>query len=348
MGKNQHYVPQFLIKRFSVDTARKMINLYHIPSHKIICNAPIKSQACKVNTYGADQLIENIFADIESKSQHVISRLSKTHDTSLSFEERCIFQTFVYFQIVRTPHAVKYANEMLEKNFYEGFRDDKNVGKYIDKVKISYKQPYQELFKLSLDSQGILSDLRIGILLTSEDYPFLLGQHPAVILNPYFNARKWQLSGQGLGLKGICIFLPISSTEQIIFYDTDRYSFSNFKNIITLSKSDVDKINTFQFAYTSDCVFFSNVFEHFNFDIMISETEEFIKNDITDLKVERTNRGKMLISSINKPEIDMSFLFLGIKQRVLSDKMGPTMWHNTRERIRPFLEEKERNRDRKK
>ena len=63
MGKNQHYVPRFLLKRFSKD--QKTINLFHFESNEIIRNAQIKHQASLDYIYGKDQMLESALQDLE-------------------------------------------------------------------------------------------------------------------------------------------------------------------------------------------------------------------------------------------------------------------------------------------
>lgn len=74
--KNQHYVPQFHFKNFSVNENRKTINLFNIPSNKFIENkANIRHQSSEDWFYGKDLILENVLEHFETQTSSIIKKI---------------------------------------------------------------------------------------------------------------------------------------------------------------------------------------------------------------------------------------------------------------------------------
>lgn len=72
MGKSQHYVPQFYLRRFSIDGNKKLINLFNIQRNQFFRRVSIKQQACRPNFYGSDGYVENKLSLLEHQFSEVI------------------------------------------------------------------------------------------------------------------------------------------------------------------------------------------------------------------------------------------------------------------------------------
>lgn len=72
--KNQHYIPQFCLRKFA-SCSNKVINLYNLDSKKFIKNASIKHQACKDYFYGKDIAIENALAYFEDGVSKIFNQI---------------------------------------------------------------------------------------------------------------------------------------------------------------------------------------------------------------------------------------------------------------------------------
>lgn len=246
MGKKQHYVPRFLLRNFANDSDGKQIGIYLIKENRVITNGALYSQAYRYNLYGADQIIENQYQEFETKASIAIRKLQSDNKT-ISEEEYAFLQIFIVFQMNRTPSAFKMANDMFDKQMKEIFKYDSKVNKHFDNFRIEFTQPHIFLFQISCKIAYVLSDLKLGLLENNTSVPFLLGQHPVVVLNPFLVERKWIGSKKGLAAKGAIIFLPISPNMAVLLYDSCRYKLASWKKIAAVSEEDVHILNKCQF-----------------------------------------------------------------------------------------------------
>src|SRR5687768_13502617 len=105
-NKKQHYVPKFLLRRFSTD--KKSINLYNIKSKRKITNANLSNQCYSDYLYGKDLQFEKWLSGIEGELAKLLRIMdvaiippppwSTTHD---------IMVFFVLSQHGRTKYAAE-------------------------------------------------------------------------------------------------------------------------------------------------------------------------------------------------------------------------------------------------
>ena len=184
----------------------------------------------------------------------------------------------------------------------------------------------------------MLFDLKVSLLKNNSEQSVLLGQHPAIITNPFLYEKKWTGSKQGLALKGTLILLPISPKYVIALYDRQRYSLTDFAKtkIGILSQKDINKINLFQFCYTTDCIYFyDNDNEKIDFSEYRNQTEKFRTNDksmirIFEGKKKKGLRSEILQSTSKEPLTTPKFGFLSLKVKAIFEDLGRTMEDLTR------------------
>ncbi|WP_445431675.1 DUF4238 domain-containing protein [Chryseobacterium indoltheticum] len=63
--KNQHYLPQFYIRHFSIENNQKEIGIYNLKQDLYIKKGSIKHQCSENYFYGEDEIVENFLAKIE-------------------------------------------------------------------------------------------------------------------------------------------------------------------------------------------------------------------------------------------------------------------------------------------
>ena len=133
--KNQHYVPQFHLKNFSVKGSKKTINLFNIDSNKFVENkANVKNQSAEDWFYGRDLGIENVLEHFETltsnslrktiDSNYVPPRYSEEHSSLISFitllsartkyKEESISDSIEGF----LKHVISFANEFTQDKKY--------------------------------------------------------------------------------------------------------------------------------------------------------------------------------------------------------------------------------------
>src|SRR6516165_1985624 len=103
--KNQHFVPQFYLRTFSVKATARMVSLYHMPSGRHVPAAPIRSQACEDNFY-KEREVETALCDLEGRAARVIAEAINRGVLPKQFsEDHHVLLAFVRFQAARTPAA---------------------------------------------------------------------------------------------------------------------------------------------------------------------------------------------------------------------------------------------------
>jgi hypothetical protein len=334
MGKSQHYVSKFLLKNFSEDIEGRQINVYNINSDECKYDVSLKKQAQNDYIYGKDQEIEFFFQLIETKASNVIARIINTPDNlALDDNEKRVLQEYIHFQLGRTPFDVNLNKELATKLFKSMYKNDPKYKKHIDDFEIEFKEPFQHSVALREMHTGLLADLKIAILTNETKIPFVLGQHPAIIINPYLYEKRWKASSQGIGLIGTCILLPVSFAKVILLYDKDCYKIINDKERkISIPIDDVYKINKFQFYYTSNCIYFKRGMDQNYFKAVADETEYFRKGE----KIEVIDH-ELFLEMTKIPNDNPSLLFLRIKAGAFCRDLIPTKEGMARPTIRDLI-----------
>ena len=345
MGKKQHFVPKFLLRQFSSDSRKRLISLFHLPSSQVIKGVSIKDQAYKKNIYisGSDHSLEEYLSMVEGDTCDIINKILLDESVSLTLKEELILKHFINLQISRTPRKIETIQGQVDKLARTAFRHDPRVKDFINDFTIHLTSPYHFTIALALQLTPMLFDLKISLLKNNSEQSVLLGQHPAIITNPFLYWKTLIGSKQGLALKGTLILLPISPNYVIALYDKQRYSLTDFVKIGILSQEDINKINLFQFCYTTDCIYFhDDNDEKINFDEYKNKTEKFRTNDkniirILEGKNKKGLRSEILQSTSREPAITPKFEFLALKVKAIFEDLGPTMRDLARDEVRHLL-----------
>jgi hypothetical protein len=292
MGKKQHFVPQFLLRRFSSDPSKKRISLFYLPTSQVIINSSLKGQAYKKNIYGSDQIIEKYLWQIETRANSIINKIILSETICLTPAEEILLKNFINLQISRTPGKIATVQKEFDKMTKLIFRHDPRVKGFIDDFTIELKSPYHFVIGIALQVTPVLFDLKVSLLKNDTNQALLLGQHPAIVTNPFLYEKKWIGSRQGVGSKGALILLPISPSHAIALYDRKRYGLRDFTPTGILSQNDVNIINLFQFSYTTDCIYFYDGGGNIDFNGYKNATEEFRTKDKTIVKAYKGKKRK--------------------------------------------------------
>jgi hypothetical protein len=335
MGKNQHYIPQFLLRNFSDDNSKKCLTLYLIRDNKIVQNTSIKDQASKNFIYGKDQVIENIFQNIETNTSIIIDKM--LNNVALIDTEKETLKTFIHFQMNRTPFNAENNNGLANLVFQTMYYNHPVFGKYVNELEIRLKNPYILSIISSIKTSKLLSDLKIEVLETNNKIPFILGQRPAYIMNPYLNEKKINYWSQGIVVKGICIFMPISFNKMIIIYDKWCYSLLKSGGAIHLDDEAINTFNTYQFFYTSDCVYIKRDMDIAYLKTLADKTDYYRQKNILDFSMVKNNKERLLYYQTKIPEIEPNLSFLKIKSQAFCENIVPTKESLVRYSILPEL-----------
>jgi hypothetical protein len=114
--KNQHFVPRFYLKKFSLQSQEKRIGVFNISSLKFIKSAKLYEQASKNYFYGCDLKIENTLQQLETESAKIINSIvNKQTLTSVDSRAHQMLLMFIIALLGRTIYAAEMIDEVIGK-----------------------------------------------------------------------------------------------------------------------------------------------------------------------------------------------------------------------------------------
>ncbi len=267
--KRQHYIPRFLLKEFSPDSKHEKINIYLLKQNKFIPNAKLYNQACQDYLYGEDQVLENVYSQLENKVSPLLRKIN-CNGLFFSDEEKAWIQTFVLFQNFRTPEASLKIKDITNGLINEVPQLSKRYGNNI----LGVQNNFYFLFKIASESIYVIADLRIDILTAPSECYFIIGEHPVIVLNPILYEKQWMSGKESIASKGAIVILPISDRKALILYDHEMYRLKKRNGQIEISDNDIELLNYCQFLYSSNCIYTKSSFNQ-TFIKMNEESKEF-------------------------------------------------------------------------
>ena len=257
-NKSHHFVPQFLLRLFSVDGSS--IGLYNLRSGRIVTGASVKHQACRDWFYGRDGKAEHALGQIEGGASTVLRRMIEFGRPPQRYsDDHRVLATFLLIQSARTAQAAAEANEMANKVGKLMLRNaltDPELLAALDGLTIQLTEPAAEALRPAVLETPVILDLKVKLLHNASATPFLLGDHPAIKHNGLYSGAE--VAVLGLANLGLQFFMPISPEYAVVFYDEKAYSLGNpTSNVVKFSSASiVTALNEFQLANALDNVYF--------------------------------------------------------------------------------------------
>lgn len=263
--KNQHYVPQFYQRYFSVDG--KNIGIYLLNEKKYIKQGPIKSQASESYFYAKEKAKESErnMASLEGKIKEALDRIIESHgeNIELKVEEEEALLVSVALQLCRTKSTADLLNnlfDMMSKNILRGNKNVKISEEELSKVFIHLN--YAPALSIAYTFEPIIrsmKDLQYKIVTVSENtsLKLLTSDNPVVIQNPFY--ERIGIDCIGLASKGLILYMPISPKCGVIYYDSNVYKVRhNKKKWIEIDDVVVRQLNKISIYNANNCVFFNS------------------------------------------------------------------------------------------
>lgn len=249
--KNQHFVPQFLLRKFSKEARGKTIRTYIIKSSRIVPNAPIRSQCSDAYFYGADLVRENSLGNIERTISMHLRDTSEEALDALSDADIFSLRRFVHSLRLRTRARFDQEAQMLAAMKGVISREQ---GADVERLQIDEAFGKicvaDEVMCLADTLQTLVDDLGVRFLLNSHAIQFASSDHPVVTHNFYAETHpkfRTYLSCDGLAAKGIQIFLPLSPRLCLALYDQTTYQFDQHgARYCHIGPEDVRTLNEMQ------------------------------------------------------------------------------------------------------
>ena len=244
----------------------------------------------------------------------------------LTNEEKAWIQTFVLFQNFRTPEASCKINDVTNGLLNEVPQLAKKYGNNIH----GFPNNFYFLFKIASESIYIIADLRIDILTAPQDYYFIIGENPVIVLNPILYEKKWPCGKESISSKGAIVLLPISDRKALILYDHEMYRLKKRNGQIVISEDDIELLNYCQFLYSSNCIYTKFSFNQ-KFNKMNEESKEFRESSkmLADVykiaNPPKKHRQELIIMHSKDLPIEQKFDFLSMTEFSAYYIPGPTM-----------------------
>jgi hypothetical protein len=275
-NKEQHYVPKFFLRRFSMQNDGKTIGVFNKSKRTCVFTAPLRSQACRPYFYGKDDKLESTFAAMEGLAAELLRKISTQSwlpkpDTS----DWGTLLVFILSSEVRTPTYTRTAIDMGQNLYDSTFTDQAVLQKNIGELKLTQEQAIE--LSVSMIRGGFFAcyDLKAILLKNETKQPFITSDNPVVKYNQYLEKRKQHGGITGYIQIGLQIFLPIDSCTMILLYDPWVYKVGGKREeIIRLQNvADINALNLLSVVNSGKVLYFSNVI-----------TESYLNNLYTEAK----------------------------------------------------------------
>ena len=224
--KNQHYVPRFYMKPFSIvknegtKKEKALISFYQFKDNLLKDNIPTTSVCSEDFFYDEDGKIENKLAQKEGKWGSAISKIN--HNERLGSSEIYDVREFVAYQISRTKAMLDHNQDMLATMMAdivsaENTSWDKSVVKEVVKKKVEKEITSEYNLSLVKNVLPVIDDLEMSVLENKTEIAFFTSDVPVIIVNPL------GVHHAGLADIGIVIFFPTSQRKMVMLYDSKFY-----------------------------------------------------------------------------------------------------------------------------
>jgi hypothetical protein len=257
--KNQHYVPQFLLKNFS-SRERKFIWAYDKNEKYSIKNQikerPIKKVASEEYFYDQNEnneieSYEYALQKVEEETAPIIQKILQTKNIiDLLEQERRTLSFFITLQDLRTKGQLLRTETSME-TLSKQLKEKANI----EVPKIDSKKIWFSMFEQAKKFSEILMN-KVWMLSESNN-SFLISDNPVTLQNTTDTSK---IRGTlGLESFGIEIYLPISPSLTIsLFYEKLFNNSGYYKNYIpnlTCEPENVENLNSLQIAYSERFIF---------------------------------------------------------------------------------------------
>ena len=253
-NKRQHFVPRYILKKFSSDENAKRINLLHIPTERIVRGASLREQCYKDYFYGNDTSLEKEISKIEgAHSQIVDDLIAEKENSSIGFAD---LPLFLAMQSARTQLAEKDQNDMANE-LYQRYFSGLGTEDFSSRFKFEYENGAVFSLALSMHIFPALYDLKQILLENVSGDPFVISDNPVVKTNWFCRVNYPNNAGLGYSNSGLQLFMPISPKFGVFLFDDSVYKIKSESFVFPVSKkSDVFKFNELQYMNADKCLYF--------------------------------------------------------------------------------------------
>lgn len=292
--EDQHYVPRFYIKQFSLIKRKKkkdrgFASFYRLSDGLSKSSIPVESICYKKFFYGEDCVVEHQLSKKESVWAGVFHKLTNSCSQPLDDNDIRLLKEFAVYQYTRTDATLSHHKETFEKalttsleNFSRVHQLDAPLDKELShKIKDTIHNKVEaeataDVFVESCDSMiDILDFLDVGIVKFETSHKLIISDMPEIMSNPYYLYRA------GINQLGTVIWFPASENILVVFYDKKVFPSLRPFTIVT-DENDVVALNKYQILSAKDMIISEKVetlTDAVAQDAIISDCNQFINRE---------------------------------------------------------------------
>ena len=263
--RNQHFVPQHYLRRFSFDEGKR-IRLFNLASAKYVPEAALKHQCASNCFYTEDLRGETILTEIEGIAEEILKGICNKRDIpSPDSGEHWDLMTVLLLMHTRTEREAEMQNDFVDlvaKRTISMSSDPRSVeiAPNLHKVRIRDRAVGLRMAKSALHYPHLLYDLTLRLIIAPDGMFFVTSDHPVVFLNQAFFDVIRDPAIAGTASKGLQIFLPISPDLLLLAFDRNFYRVGVRKRTFYQleRKEDCDIINALQILNCDRNIYFKD------------------------------------------------------------------------------------------
>ena len=280
--RNQHYIPQFYLRRFSSDGA----GVYRYSLKKDITERSNIEKTCASFWFYAPSPtageFESVLSPLEAQHAELIQEILDTRglavispwskDPQHSYEKYLWLCQFILLTSTRTKLAkseveavANFAFDIVMKPYLKQSEKVRARGikpEFIDGLRVSRDTANLEGMVGALVGATLISDLAVGLLINETKNPFITSDSPAVFYN-FLDLEDQNLLGWQS--PGLMIFMPLSEKYALWLLGPEMYKprVRALESIVSLTREqDVDELNRLQMLNADDYLIFSTADYH--------------------------------------------------------------------------------------
>jgi hypothetical protein len=247
--KNQHYVPQFLLRNFAIEQKGVYrLNVLDISKSQFRRNQNVKHICSENYFYDKDNQIEKFLdKNVETPAALEIQSLCKVDPLIEKMPSRELAR-FISVQISRTAEALKQSQDFLNGMTKTMFREMARLNGFdedaAERVRLVPSEPRLVSSHLALNgciAWLLIHDLEQHLLINRTSEDFIISDHPVVQTNVYLYGNN-SLNTGSVSVIGVQLFLPISPKRVLCLYDPLVYKYGDRNSRIT----EIYEVDTIQ------------------------------------------------------------------------------------------------------
>lgn len=350
-NKKQHFVSQFLLRRFSSKGTSKNINLYNRESDILVKSAAIKTQAQENYYYGEDLIYENFLGYTEKMAAPIISAIIK--NSLIPNQDEIDYKRLLHFIMLymwRTKANVDETEEYINSRLKQLSKYDTVLAKInFDLNRLVHPEPAVFNLAYHQDNWVVTYDLQPYLLINHTNKDFLISDNPLITFNPFMLKRKYYWSVNSILSKGLIMLFPLSPKHYLMLIDPFTYDVNCTKtnNINITKQADVYNINLLQSISADKILYFTDNISDKYVSSIAKEGKKNKRNETVNQEIRKPENpgGKLLFSYEIVHKLNLLFSFIREGQEAMGYKIHESIFHPRNEDIVEWVENtKKRNR----